>query len=79
MLKKSSVAVAKTRLKMLVTSDRVCCAPDDYDNICRELYQALSKYLEITEDDFKDDNGWFSSEFEGQEVLVKYAIHNGLI
>lgn len=53
MLKKSSVAVAKTRLKMLVTSDRVCCAPDDYDNICRELYQALSKYLEITEDDFK--------------------------
>lgn len=53
MLKKSSVAVAKNRLKMLVTSDRVCCAPDDYDNIYRELYQALSKYLEITEDDFK--------------------------
>lgn len=53
MLKKSSVAVAKNRLKMLVTSDRVCCSPDDYDNIYRELYQALSKYLELTEDKFK--------------------------
>lgn len=53
MLKKSSVAVAKNRLKMLVTSDRVCCAPDDYDNICRDIYQALSKYLEITEDNFR--------------------------
>ena len=55
MLKKSSVAVAKNRLKMLVTSDRVSCAPDDYDNICRELYQCLSKYMELTEDDFKVD------------------------
>mgnify|MGYP002534462139 CR=1 FL=1 len=33
----------------------------------------------FTEDDFKDDNGWFSSEFEGQEVLVKYAIHDDKI
>ena len=55
MLKKSSVAVAKSRLKMLVTSDRVRCAPDEYDNICRELYQTLSKYMQITEEDFKVD------------------------
>ncbi len=55
MLKKSSVAVAKSRLKTLVTSDRVKCAPGDYDNLCRELYSALSKYLEISEDDFKVD------------------------
>lgn len=42
MLKKSSVFVAKNRLKALVTSDRVKCTPDSYDKICRELYETLS-------------------------------------
>lgn len=55
MLKKSSVAVAKSRLRTLVTSDRVSCAPGDYDNLCRELHAALSKYLELTEDNLKVD------------------------
>lgn len=55
MLRKSSVAVAKNRLRILVTSDRVKCSPGDYDNICRELYSSLSKYMELTEDDFKVD------------------------
>lgn len=53
MLKKSSVFVAKSRLKALVTSDRVKCTPDSYDKICRELYETLSKYMEFTEEDFK--------------------------
>ncbi len=53
LLKRSSVAVAKSRLKTLVTSDRVCCAPGDYDNICRELFSSLSKYMELSEDDFR--------------------------
>lgn len=51
MLNRSSVLVAKNRLKSLVISDRVQCAPDSYDNICRELYEVLSKYMEITEED----------------------------
>lgn len=55
MLKKSSVSVAKNRLKTLVTSDRVKCSPNDYDNICRELYSSLSKYLKLTEENFKVD------------------------
>lgn len=55
MLKKSSVAVAKSRLKTLVTSDRVRCTPGDYENICRELYSSLSRYMELTEDNFKVD------------------------
>ena len=53
MLKKSSVFVAKNRLKALVTSDRVKFTPDSYDKICRELYETLSKYVEFTEEDFK--------------------------
>lgn len=55
MLRRSSVSIARDRVRALVISDRVHCAPDAYDNICRELYQALSKYMELTEDDFQID------------------------
>lgn len=50
---KSSVNIAKERIKALVTSDRVNCTPESYDKICRELYELLSKYIEFTEDDFR--------------------------
>jgi len=53
MLKQSSVSVAKNRLKPFVTSDRVQCLPDSYESICRELYETISKYIEITEDEFQ--------------------------
>lgn len=52
MVKKSSVSIAKDRLKVLVISDRVHCNPDAFDKICRELYQTLSKYIEITPEEF---------------------------
>ena len=55
MLRKSSVSIAKDRIRALIISDRVHCAPDAYDNICRELYSSLSKYMELTEDDFRVD------------------------
>lgn len=53
MQRKSSVKIAKDRIKALVTSDRVNCTPEAYDKICRELYELLSKYIEFTEDDFR--------------------------
>lgn len=53
MLRRSSVSIAKNRLRALVTSDRVNCAPEAYEAICRELYETLSKYMELTEDDFQ--------------------------
>lgn len=53
MLRKSSVNIAKDRIKALVTSDRVNCTPESYDKICKELYELLSKYIEFTEDDFR--------------------------
>ena len=66
MLRKSSVSVAKDRLRMLVTSARVKCAPEDYDNMCRELYQSLSKYIELTEDNFRVD-------IYRTEILISFA------
>ena len=44
MLKKSSVSVAKSRLKLLIVSDRISCSPAEYENISRDLFQ--------TEDNF---------------------------
>lgn len=55
MLRKSSVSIAKDRIKALIISDRVHCTPGAYENICRELYSSLSKYMELTEDDFRVD------------------------
>lgn len=52
MQKKSSVNIARDRIRALVTSDRVNCTPESYDKICRELYELLSKYIEFTEDNF---------------------------
>ena len=53
MLKKSSVSIAKRRLKDLLTSDRVRALPESNELISRELYYVLSKYIPLTKDDFK--------------------------
>lgn len=52
MFKKSSVSIAKRRLKHLVTSDRVSCLPESHDIISRELYNVLSRYISIPKDNF---------------------------
>ena len=52
-MKRSSVSIARNRLRALVTSDRVNCDPAAYEEICLELYGALSKYMELTEDNFQ--------------------------
>ena len=43
-LRRSSVCVAKERLKSLLVSDRVQCQPDTYDLLCGELYHTIGKY-----------------------------------
>lgn len=52
MIKRSSVDVAKDRLKVLIISDRVSCKTDDVDTIFHELYRVLSKYIELTPEEF---------------------------
>lgn len=66
MRKRSSVSIAKNRLKTLVLSDRVHCIPSTYDKIQRELYEALSKYMELTEDDFH-------VEINRTQVVITFA------
>ena len=53
MVRRSSVRIAKDRLKVLVGTDRMQCKPDFYEKISRELYQNLSKYIEITPEEFE--------------------------
>lgn len=53
MPKHSSVRIAKERLEALVVSDRVCCRPEEYDLIRRDLYRTLSRYMELAEDKFQ--------------------------
>ena len=66
MLKRSSVSIAKNRLKALVVSDRVQCTPEAYDNICKELYESLSKYFELTEENFQVD-------IKRTQVIITFA------
>lgn len=48
----SSVSIAKNRLKVLLVSDRVNCTPDMFEKINLELYQTISKYIEVSPEDF---------------------------
>ena len=45
--KKSSSAVAKDRLKLLLVSDRANCSPELMEQIKNEIIQVISKYMDI--------------------------------
>ena len=49
---KSSVPIAKDRLKALLITERVNCKPNTYEQMSKELYQVISKYIEISKTDF---------------------------
>lgn len=51
--KSPSVSIAKDRLRLLLVSDRVNCTPDTFEKMEHELFQVLSKYLEIRREDFE--------------------------
>ena len=51
MARKSSVSIARERLRTLVISDRVQCSPDAGAQQHRALYETLSNYIEFTEED----------------------------
>ena len=50
--KTSSVLVAKDRLKVLLVSDRVNCTPDALEKLKLELYKTISKYIDVTPENF---------------------------
>ena len=51
--KTSSVFIAKDRLKKLLVSDRVNCTPDALEKIKLELYKTISKYIDVSQEDFE--------------------------
>ena len=51
-MRRSSVPIAKDRLKTLLITDRVNCKPNTYEQMSKELYQIVSKYIEVSRDDF---------------------------
>lgn len=50
--RKPSVFIAKDRLKVLLVSDRVNCTPDSFEKIQLELYKTISKYIDVTPEEF---------------------------
>lgn len=49
----SSVDVAKDRLKHVLVSDRSNCTPDAFDLMEQELFRSVSKYFEVSRDQFQ--------------------------
>ena len=47
-----SVSAAKERLKNLLNSDRMQCTPEAVDRLEGDLYHTVSKYVEISREDF---------------------------
>ena len=66
MSKKSSVSIAKSRIRTLITSDRMQCSTVTYEILYKELYETLAKYIEFTEDDFK-------VVIDRQRIIITFA------
>lgn len=53
MKKRASVPIARERLKVILVSDRISCTADSLEKMEKELYNVVSKYLEITKEEFE--------------------------
>ena len=47
-----SVTIAKDRLRNLLITDRIQCTPDMIEFLTSGLYQTISKYIEISPEQF---------------------------
>ena len=66
MSRRSSVSIAKSRIRTLITSDRMQCSAVTYEMIYKELYKTLAKYIEFTEDDFEVSIG-------RRQIIITFA------
>lgn len=53
MKKRASVPIAKDRLRTVLVSDRICCTAGSLEKLEKELYNIVSKYIEITKEEFE--------------------------
>ncbi|MBU3839497.1 MAG: cell division topological specificity factor MinE [Candidatus Ruminococcus intestinipullorum] len=49
----ASVHIAKDRLRNLLIADRLQCTPDISERLTTELYQTISKYIELKPDELQ--------------------------
>ncbi len=61
-----SVGIAKERLKTLLTADRMNCTPDTADKLSMDLYHTVSKYIEVSPDQFE-------VRITRSEIHIKYT------
>ena len=64
-----SVYVAKERLKNLLVSYRIQCTPDAVERLTKDLYQTVSKYMEIEQEKI-------SIEITRNDIHIKYMGEN---
>lgn len=64
-----SVFIAKERLRTLLVSDRVQCAPDSVERLTKDLYQTVSKYMGIEPDRI-------NIEITRTDIHIKYMGEN---
>ena len=64
-----SVFIARERLKNLLVSDRVQCALDAVERLTKELYQTVSKYMEI-------EPAQIDIEITRTDIHIKYMGEN---
>lgn len=50
--KRTLVTIAKERLRLILSSDRVNSTPEYMERIAEELFLTVSKYIEITPENF---------------------------
>ena len=60
-----SVQIARERLKNLLVSDRVQCTPDAVERLTKELYQTVSKYMEV-------EPGKIEIQITRTDIHIKY-------
>ena len=61
-----SVFIAKERLKHLLITDRIQCTPDAVDRLSGDLYNTVSKYIDIRPEEF-------SIEITLKDIHIKYT------
>lgn len=64
--KQTSVAVAKQRLYRLLSSDRMNCSPLLVGQMKVDVFQTISKYMEIKPEDFE-------MTLTRQEMHIRYT------
>lgn len=64
-----SVQIAKDRLKHLLVADRMKCTPDTAEKMTADIYHTISKYMEITPDNFE-------IKITRSDIHIKYTGEN---